>query len=137
MLKAYKYRLKPTKNQIILLEKHIGSCRYIYNWALNLKIKTYEQTGKSISQFDINKQITILKKENEWLKEANSQSLQGMTRNLESAFTRFFREKKGFPNFKSKKNPIQAFPVPQNYFAAFEKDIVKLPKLGEDKAVLN
>jgi len=60
-----------------------------------------------------------------------------MTRNLESAFTRFFREKKGFPNFKSKKNPIQVFPVPQSYFAAFEKDIVKLPKLGEDKAVLN
>jgi len=137
MLKAYKYRLKPTKNQIILLEKHIGSCRYIYNWALNLKIKTYEQTGKSISQFDINKQITILKKENEWLKEANSQSLQGMTRNLESAFTRFFREKNGFPNFKSKKNPIQSFPVPQHYYADFEKGIVKLPKIGEVKAVLH
>lgn len=137
MLKAYKYRLKPTKDQIILLEKHIGSCRYIYNWALNLKIKTYEQTGKSISQFDINKQITILKKENEWLKEVNSQSLQGMTRNLESAFTRFFREKNGFPNFKSKKNPIQSFPVPQHYYAYFEKGIVKLPKIGEVKAVLH
>jgi len=137
MLKAYKYRLKPTKDQIILLEKHIGSCRYIYNWALNLKIKTYEQTGKSISQFDINKQITILKKENEWLKEVNSQSLQGMTRNLESAFTRFFREKNGFPNFKSKKNPIQSFPVPQHYYADFEKGIVKLPKIGEVKAVLH
>lgn len=137
MLKAYRYRLKPTKDQIILLEKHIGSCRYIYNWALNLKIKTYEQTGKSISQFDINKQITILKKENEWLKEVNSQSLQGMTRNLESAFTRFFREKNGFPNFKSKKNPIQSFPVPQHYSADFEKGIVKLPKIGEVKAVLH
>ncbi len=129
--------MKPTKNQTILLEKHIGSCRYIYNWALKLKIKTYEQTGKLISQFDINKQITILKKENEWLKEVNSQSLQGMTRNLESAFTRFFREKIGFPNFKSKKNPIQSFPVPQHYYAYFEKGIVKLPKIGEVKAVLH
>ncbi|MDD2440444.1 MAG: helix-turn-helix domain-containing protein, partial [Methanosarcinaceae archaeon] len=66
---------------MILLEKHLGSCRYIYNWALNLKLKTYEQTGKSISQFELNKQIPILKKEKEWLKEVNSQSLQGMTRN--------------------------------------------------------
>ncbi|RNI15870.1 transposase [Methanohalophilus sp. RSK] len=137
MLKAYKYRLKPTKDQIILLEKHFGACRFVYNWALNLKIKTYEQTGKSISQFDINKQITILKKENEWLKEVNSQSLQGMTRNLESAFTRFFREKTGFPNFKSKKNPIQSFPVPQYYYADFKKGIVKLPKIGEVEAVLH
>ncbi|MDD2439583.1 MAG: IS200/IS605 family element RNA-guided endonuclease TnpB [Methanosarcinaceae archaeon] len=137
MLKAYKYRLNPTKDQIILLEKHIGSCRYVYNWALDLKIKTYEQTGKSISQFDINKQITILKNKKEWLKEVNSQSLQGMTRNLESAFTRFFREKNGFPNFKSKKNPIQSFPVPQHYYVDFEKGVVKLPKIGEIKAVLH
>lgn len=137
MLKAYKYKLEPTTEQKILLEKHIGSCRYIYNWALSLKVKSYEETGKSISQFDINKRITSLKVENKWLSEVNSQSLQGMTRNLESAFTKFFREKKGFPKFKSKKNPVQAFPVPQHYFVNFETCTVKLPKIGEIKAKLH
>jgi len=60
-----------------------------------------------------------------------------MTRNLESAFTRFFREKKGSPRFKSKKNPIQSFPIPQHYTVDFEKSVVKLPKIGEVKAVLH
>jgi putative transposase len=137
MLKAYKYKLEPTTEQKILIEKHIGSCRYIYNWALSLKVKSYEETGKSLSQFDINKRITSLKVENNWLGEVNSQSLQGMTRNLESAFTRFFREKKGFPNYKSKKNPVQSFPVPQHYSVDFETNTIKLPKIGIVKAVLH
>lgn len=137
MLKAFRYKLEPTTEQKILIEKHIGSCRFIYNWALSLKVKSYEETGKSLSQFDINKRITSLKVENKWLSEVNSQSLQGMTRNLESAFTRFFREKKGFPNYKSKKNPVQSFPVPQHYTMDFENNTVKLPKIGIVKAVLH
>lgn len=137
MLKAYKFRLYPTKDQKVLIEKHIGSCRFVYNWALAEKIKTYEQTGKSISQFDLNKKITTLKEEKTWLTEVNSQSLQGMTRNLESAFTKFFREKTGFPNFKSKKNPIQSFPVPQHYTVDFENNTVKLPKIGKIEAVIH
>ena len=104
---------------------------------MSLKVKSYEETGKSLSQFDINKRITSLKVENKWLGEVNSQSLQGMTRNLESAFTRFFREKKGFPNYKSKKNPVQSFPVPQHYSVDFENNTVKLPKLGVVKAELH
>lgn len=103
----------------------------------SLKVKSYEETGKSLSQFDINKRITSLKVENKWLGEVNSQSLQGMTRNLESAFTGFFREKRGFPNYKSKKNPVQSFPVPQHYSVDFETNTIKLPKIGIVKAVLH
>jgi putative transposase len=137
MMKAFKFRLYPTTNQISELNQHIGSCRFVYNWALDQKIKTYEQTGKSISRFDLNKLIPVLKLSNEWLGNVNSQSLQGMTKQVESAFTRFFREKNGFPKFKSKKNPIQSFPVPQHYNIDFENCTVKLPKIGEIKAVLH
>jgi putative transposase len=136
-LKAYKYRLYPTAEQKVLIEKHIGSCRFVYNWALAQKIETYEQTKKSISQFDLNKKITALRVEKPWLTEVNSQSLQGMTKNLESAFKKFFREKTGFPNFKSKKNPMQSFPIPQHYFVDFESNTIKLPKIGKVKAVLH
>jgi len=71
------------------------------------------------------------------LKDVNAQSLQGMTKRIDSAFKRFFREKKGFPKFKSKKNPVQAFPVPQHYSVNFETSTVKLPKIGEIKAKLH
>ena len=137
MLKAYKYRLKPSSKQKTLIEKHIGSCRFVYNWALDTKIRTYEQTGKSISHFDLDKLLPALKIEKSFLKEVNSQSLQGMTKHVDIAFTRFFREKTGFPNFKSKKNPMQSFPVPQHYSVDFENNTVKLPKIGAVKAVLH
>lgn len=129
VVKAFKFRLYPTTAQAVQLNQHIGSCRFVYNWALDQKIKTYEQTGKSISRFDLNKLIPTLKASNEWLGEVNSQSLQGgMTKQVESAFTRFFRGKTGFPKFKSKKNPIQSFPVPQHYSVDFEKTLLSFLK---------
>jgi len=137
MMKAYRFRLYPTVEQSKQLDQHIGSCRFVYNWALDQKIKTYEQTKKSISHFDLDKKLPDLKIEKPFLKDVNAQSLQGMTKHVDSAFKRFFREKKGFPKFKSKKNPVQAFPVPQHYSVNFETGVVKLPKIGEIKAVLH
>ncbi len=137
MLKAYKYRIYPTKEQEESFFQHFGACRFVYNWALENKIKSYEQNGKSVSRFTLNKMITELKEEHTWLKNVNSQSLQGATLNLETAFTKFFREKKGFPNFKSKKNPVQSFSVPQFYEVDFDNNKVKLPKIGWIKSKLH
>lgn len=137
MLRAYKYRLYPNKAQREIFLHHFGCCRFVYNWALNRKIKTYETTGKSISRFTLNNELVNLKNEYPWLKEVNSQSLQGSTLNLENAFTRFFREKKGFPNPKSKKNPVQSFSVPQNHKVFFETNHVRIPKVGMVKAKLH
>jgi putative transposase len=104
---------------------------------LENKIKSYEQDGKAISRFELNKQIRVLKDDYEWLKEINSQSLQGATLNLENAFTKFFREKSGFPKFKSKKNPVQSFPIPQWYKVDFENNKVYIPKIGWIKTRLH
>ena len=88
MLRAYRYRMYPTKNQEELVKKHFGACRYVYNWGLEYKIRTYKEIGKSISRFALNKEITLLKQNEVWLKEINSQSLQGATLNLFNAFTK-------------------------------------------------
>ncbi len=60
-----------------------------------------------------------------------------MTKNVENAFTKFYKEKAGFSNFKSKKNPVKSFEIPQHYTVDFDKHIIKLPKIGEVKAVLH
>ena len=137
MFIAYKYRIYPTIDQAKLIQDHFGACRFVYNWALEQKINTYQQIGKSISQFDLCEKLTTLKQEYPWLKEVDAQSLQELTRNLETTFTKFFREKTKFPKFKSKKNPIQSFPIPQNYKVDFEKGIIKLPKISEVKAIIH
>lgn len=137
MLKSYKFRLYPNKSQEELIRKHIGCCRFVYNHSLAEKIKAYEEEKKSLSHYDLNKLIPNMKKEFEWLKEVNSQSLQQENNHLDNAFKRFFREKKGFPNFKSKKNPKSSFSVPQSCEVNFKSGRISLPKLGEVKSKLH
>ena len=48
MLRTYKYRIYPTEEQKLLLAKTFGCCRFVYNWALNLKIEAYKQEKNSV-----------------------------------------------------------------------------------------
>jgi putative transposase len=135
MLKAYRYRLYPNSTQTELLNKHMGSVRYVYNWALAIKTKAFQVESKTVSRFELDKQLTGLKGELDWLKEINAQSLQASLRHLDSAYTRFFREKKGFPRFKSKKDNHHSFECPQNCKVSFANSTLQLPKIGKVKAV--
>lgn len=128
-LKAYKYRLYPNKQQQELLAKHFGCCRYIYNYALAKKIKYYTKEKKTLSRFEIQKDLVSMKKsiETEWLREVNSQSLQASLVNLDQAYTKFFREKSGFPKFKSKNNK-QSCQFPQKSKVDFENNRLYLMK---------
>uniref|UniRef100_UPI002625F15C RNA-guided endonuclease TnpB family protein n=1 Tax=uncultured Methanofollis sp. TaxID=262500 RepID=UPI002625F15C len=137
MLQAYKYRIYPSREQVMLLMKHIHACRFVYNNSLEQKIRVYEQEGQKLSCFDLNNRLPALKEEYPWLKEVNAQSLQSANKNLDNAFTRFFREKKGFPRFKSKKNPIQSFQVPQSYSIDFEQRWIKLPKISKIRTIFH
>jgi putative transposase len=64
MMKVFNFRLYSTIDQSNQLNQHIGSCRFVYNWAFDRKLIKYEQIRKSISRFDLNKLIPILKKQN-------------------------------------------------------------------------
>lgn len=125
--KGFKYRIYPNKEQKEIFEKHFGCARFVYNYGLNRKINEYKETRKTLSYFVLQNELPELKKEYEWLKEVNSQSLQMALRNLDNAFTRFFKLKSGFPKFKSKKCNHQSFQVPQHY--RIENNNLKLPKI--------
>jgi putative transposase len=125
MLKAFKYRLNPTPEQSVLLNKHIGSSRFVYNLALECKQMAWAGNRVNLNCFDLIKQLPDLKKECEWLKEINSQSLQQPIRNLDNAFTRFFKGQGSFPNFKKKSNG-GSFNIPQN--VALENGKLVIPK---------
>lgn len=112
MYKAHKYRLYPNQEQEILLSKHFGCIRFLWNLALETKTNAYNSAKVNYNRFDLQKQLVDLKKECEWLKEVNSQSLQCVLQNLDLAYKKFFKGA-GFPKFKSKHNK-QSFHVPQN-----------------------
>jgi putative transposase len=137
MLRAYKYRLYPNNEQRIALSKNFGCARWVYNWALSRKIEAYEKENRSLSIFVLSKELPKLKvaEETKWLAEADSQALVMSLRNLDNAFTRFFREKKGFPKFKSKKSR-QSFQIPQRVKVDFKALKIILPKIGAVRAKL-
>lgn len=131
-MKGIKVRIYPNKEQCILLEKHFGAARWIHNFGLELKIKTYNIEKKKISIYDISNLIPDLKKkkENSWLLEINSQILQQSLKNLDSAFLRFFKKENDFPNFKSKKYK-SSFRVPQFFKFDFNTKLIFLPKFKD------
>lgn len=136
MLRANKYRLYPDAAQRILLAKHFGCVRFVFNRGLALKTKAWIERNENLSRYQIDAMLPVWKKEESmaWLKEVNAQSLQSALVNLEASYTRFFKEKKGFPQFKSKYGP-QSFQVPQA--GKVGDAFVQLPKLGKVSAVIH
>lgn len=131
-MKAVKVRIYPNKTQKELIEKHFGACRFVYNLGLELKVKTYNDVKKNISTYEISALLPKLKKQEEtqWLKEINSQALQQSLKDLDSAFSRFFKKYARFPQFKSKRNPKQSFRIPQGFELNNETRSIRLPKIG-------
>ncbi len=131
MFKAYEYRLSPTKEQKVLLEKHFGAVRWLYNKALELKNKNLQEKKKNLNRFEIQKLLPIWKKgEFTWLTEINSQSLQVSLLNLDTAFTNFFKKISKFPKFKHK-GQNDSFSIPQNSKVDFEKQLFLFPKFQD------
>lgn len=139
MLKTYKYKIKPNKQQIDLLNKFFGCARFIYNWGLDIKTSAYKDNGQKVTYLDLAKRLTSLKKEEEylWLNECSNEALQQSLRSLDNAFTQFFRKKAKYPKFKSKKNHHDSVKFINSVHFDFEKWNVKLPKLGKIKLCKN
>ena len=139
MLRAYKYRIYPTDEQKVLFAKTFGCCRFVYNWALNMKITAYKERKETLGNVYLtNLMKKELKREHEWLTEVNSQSLQSALRNLDTAYTNFFRNTKavGFPRYKSRKDR-QSFLCPQHCRVDFSKNTITIPKAKDIPAVLH
>ena len=131
MYKAYKFRLYPTKEQETLIAKSIGCNRFVYNYFLAKRKEAYEQHDAMINYNGCSALLTKLKKEFVWLKEPDSTSLQSTLKDLDFAYQKFFKEKKGYPKFKSKKNPVQSYTSKcNNSSIQIVDNIIKLPKLG-------
>jgi putative transposase len=131
MYKAYKYRLYPTAEQKVLIEKAFGCCRLVYNLALETKICAYKSAGINLSAIDLCYQLPELKQEFPWLQEVDSQALQSQIKSVENTFKRFFTKGTGFPRFKSKRGR-QSFSCPNNTRRIdFEKELLTIPKIKD------
>lgn len=108
MLKAYKYRLYPTKAQEENLSRAFGCARWAYNWALARRNEVYATTGKTLSTYDLNVEMTSVKKEYPFLTEVSDWVLKEAIANVGVAFKHFFEGDARYPKFKSKRSARQS-----------------------------
>lgn len=131
-------RIYPNYTQEILIQKTFGCARFVYNQCLAYKITMYKTGKVSLSWMDLNNYNNhTLKTEYEWLKEVDKWSLTNAVINLNSAYQKFFKEHKGFPKFKNKKNSRKSYKTNcnnKNIEVNFDNHKIKLPKLKWVKA---
>ena len=134
MLRVVKVRLYPNNQQQQSLAQAFGSCRWLWNYCLNLMNQTYKETAKGLSGYEVKKIIPQLKKEYEWLKLTYSQCLQQVCLNLGVAFNNFFEKRARYPRFKSKHGK-QSIQYPQNVKVV--DNCLSLPKIGDVSAIIH
>jgi putative transposase len=134
MIKGYKIRLYPTPEQEQAMWAHVHAARWIWNWALGMRIAVYHNSKRTVSSYGLSNMLPCLKEHEgyEWINEVSAAMLQRVLGDLEQAYRDFFKKKRGFPKFKSRKKTDPKFPVcmSQGDFY-FKGDRVQIAKLGK------
>ncbi|VXD22734.1 transposase [Planktothrix serta PCC 8927] len=141
----YRYRIYPTDQQKGLISRLFGCCRVVFNDALAYCQEQYRAGNKKPSSNELSKRLTELKKteEKEWLTEVSSVPLQQSLRDLEQAYSNFFKSCKGQrkgkkvkpPKFKKRKSK-QSAKFTDNGFKLYpNSDYIYIAKIGDIKVV--
>lgn len=138
VLKAYKYRIYPTKAQQALLTRFFGCTRFVWNFFLTMRSQEYNQHYVTVDEYTCKRELTKLKAEPgyEWLRECDSTSLQAVTEHLQKAFERFWTGDAGYPQYKAKRSHCDSYTAKCVYGKNGHANIrltgkqILLPKLG-------
>ncbi|MFG6379154.1 MAG: transposase [Lachnospiraceae bacterium] len=137
LLKSYKTELNPSREQKHIIQRTIGTCRFVYNFYLAYNKEMYEKEKCFVSGTEFSKWLNnvYLKEHPEyaWIKQASSKSVKQSIMNAERAFKNFFKHKSGFPNFKKKeKSNVKMYFVKTDakVIIQCERHRIKIPTLG-------
>ena len=131
--RSIKYRLYPTKQQVILFEQTFGCCRKLWNLMLSDKINYYQNNKTNYKTL-----VSDYKKRHSYLKDIDSLALANVKFNLDQAYNNFFSKKSRFPRFKSRKHSRRSYTtncVSNNI--RFDDNHIRLPKIGFVKTKLH
>lgn len=147
--KAFKFRIYPNKKQTELINKTIGSARFVFNFFLgkqkekdaywyiveemvqNGQLPMNHWKGQYLNKYETVKSVRELKGQYPFLKEVDSIALQKSVENLADSYDRYYKKQNKYPRLKSKKNPIQSYTTKHtNGNIAVIDNYIKLPKLG-------
>ena len=131
MIKSVKIMLNPNNKQISKLFQSAGVARFAYNWTLGKQKENYDNGGKFLSDNELRKEFTILKKQDnyKWLNEYSNNIPKQAIKDACDSYKRFFKHQSQFPKFKSKRKSRLSFYV-DNIQIKFTNTHVKLEKIS-------
>jgi putative transposase len=139
MLKAFKYRIYPTKSQLGKLENTFSICRTLYNNALEHRKLSYQRNGRFVSYEEQQNGLPEIKEAFPWFKSVYSLVLQDALHRVDKAFKNFYRryqdahvKEKGFPRFKGRG---QYTSITYSQYKKYPGNLIKVPKIGEVKII--
>ena len=111
MIKSIKIRLYPNNKQITKLFQYAGCARFAYNWAIAKEQENDKQKNKFLSDNELRKEFTQLKKlpEYRWLNEVSNNVTKQAIKDACNAYKKFFKGQCKYPKFKSKKHSTPSF----------------------------
>jgi putative transposase len=106
-VRAFRYRLYPSRSQARLLTSTVETCRRLYNACLAERKAAWESERRSISKVEQLRRVKTLKATNPYAANVHSHVLQVAVADLDRAFGAFFRRVKvgetpGYPRFKGR-----------------------------------
>ena len=136
MLKSFKTEINPTQEQKSIINRTIGTCRYVYNFYIAYNKELHDNgkkfmTGKSFSVW-LNNEYISNNPDKAWIKDVYSKAVKKSIEDGCTAFTRFFKHQSAFPKFKKKgRSDVKMYFVKNNpKDCACERHRIKIPTLG-------
>jgi putative transposase len=157
MRTAYQYKLRPTKQQVIELDRWLSMLGSQYNFLLADRFNWYEQNRSPVNAcplvchlpelrdnpdyYSQKKTLPQLKKTHPWYGEIYSQVLQDVVKRVKITFDRFLKgdssgKRSGKPRFKAR-NRYRTFTYPQVKEGFLRGNLINLPMFGKVKIVLH
>ena len=111
MIETLKVQLNPNKKQLTKLFQYAGGSRFAYNWAIAREQENYKQGNKFLSDNELRKEFTQLKKQenHKWLSNISNDVTKQAIKDACNSYKRFFKGQTKYPKFKSKKHSKPSF----------------------------
>ena len=139
--KSFKYRLSPTRKQLVVLQDTLNRCRELYNAALQERRDAYRMCHVSLNYYDQAAELSAIKEIREEYKDIHSQVLQDVLRRVDKGMKAFYRrvkngEKPGYPRFQGR-DRYDSFTYPQGGYSITHENRVYLSKVGSVRVKLH
>lgn len=111
MIKSVKVMLIPNNKQKTKMFQYANTARFAYNWAISREIENYKQGNKFLSDTDLRKEFTKLKKieDYKWLSQVSNNVTKQAIKDACNSYNMFFKGHSKHPKFKSKKKSKPSF----------------------------